>query len=69
MNNLTPAPVLLAFQPAPAGHPRLRTAHNPLGIRLIGPVAGIAAGLDFVLFRGYRLPGTVSRETVTRVKS
>jgi GPH family glycoside/pentoside/hexuronide:cation symporter len=40
------------------------TAGNPLGIRLVGPVAGVAAALAFILFRGYRLPDSVSEETV-----
>ena len=40
------------------------TADNPLGIRLVGPVAGVAAALAFVLFRGYRLPDSVSIDTV-----
>jgi GPH family glycoside/pentoside/hexuronide:cation symporter len=44
------------------------TADNPLGIRLVGPVAGIAAALGFILFRGYRLPDSVSAETVSWAK-
>ena len=40
------------------------TARDPLGIRLVGPVAGIVAFFGFWLFRGYRLPSTVNRETV-----
>lgn len=40
------------------------TAANPLGIRLIGPVAGAAAFIGFFIFRGYRLPDTVTAETV-----
>jgi GPH family glycoside/pentoside/hexuronide:cation symporter len=44
------------------------TADNPLGIRLVGPVAGIAAALGFLLFRGYRLPDSVSSETVQWAK-
>ena len=40
------------------------TTQNPLGIRLVGPVAGIIAFFGFWLFRGYRLPNTVTRETV-----
>ena len=39
------------------------TASNPLGIRLVGPVAGIAAFIGYVLFKGYRLPDTVSAES------
>jgi GPH family glycoside/pentoside/hexuronide:cation symporter len=41
-----------------------RTADDPLGIRMMGPVAGIIAFFGFWLFRGYRLPSTVTRETV-----
>ncbi len=40
------------------------TAANPLGIRLIGPVAGAAAFIGFFIFRGYRLPDEVTAETV-----
>ena len=40
------------------------TAEDPLGIRLVGPVAGVIAFFGFWLFRGYRLPSTVNRETV-----
>ena len=40
------------------------TADNPLGIRLVGPVAGAIAFVGFWLFRGYRLPSTVTRESV-----
>jgi Na+/melibiose symporter-like transporter len=40
------------------------TADNPLGIRLVGPVAGAIALLGFVLFRNYRLPDVVNAETV-----
>jgi GPH family glycoside/pentoside/hexuronide:cation symporter len=40
------------------------TAANPLGIRLIGPVAGAFAFIGFFIFRGYRLPDTVTAETV-----
>lgn len=40
------------------------TAGNPLGIRLVGPVAGGLAFLGFWLFRGYRLPSTVTRQSV-----
>ena len=41
-----------------------RTAEDPLGIRMVGPVAGLLAFLGFWLFRGYRLPNTVTAETV-----
>lgn len=40
------------------------TADNPLGIRLIGPVAGLSALLGFLAFRGYTLPDTVTADTV-----
>jgi GPH family glycoside/pentoside/hexuronide:cation symporter len=41
-----------------------RTAEDPLGIRMVGPVAGVFAFCGFWLFRGYRLPSTVTTETV-----
>ena len=40
------------------------TAKDPLGIRLVGPVAGAIAFCGFWLFRGYRLPSTVTAESV-----
>ena len=40
------------------------TTEDPLGIRLVGPVAGVIAFFGFWLFRGYRLPSTITRETV-----
>ena len=40
------------------------TTEDPLGIRLVGPVAGVAAFFGFWLFRGYRLPSTVTLESV-----
>jgi GPH family glycoside/pentoside/hexuronide:cation symporter len=40
------------------------TAGDPLGIRLVGPVAGAAAFLGFVFFRWYRLPDEVTTESV-----
>jgi GPH family glycoside/pentoside/hexuronide:cation symporter len=40
------------------------TADNPLGIRLIGPVAGIASAVAYWSFRNYRLPDEVTRATV-----
>jgi hypothetical protein len=40
------------------------TAENPLGIRMVGPVAGVMAFIGFRLFRGYKLPSTVNAETV-----
>lgn len=41
------------------------TAANPLGIRLVGPVAGVFAIVAFWLFRGYTLPDTVTADTVS----
>ena len=41
------------------------TSSNPLGLRMVGPVAGALAFLGFWLFRGYRLPDTITAETVT----
>ena len=40
------------------------TTEAPWGIRLVGPVAGVAAFFGFWLFRGYRLPSIVTREAV-----
>jgi GPH family glycoside/pentoside/hexuronide:cation symporter len=40
------------------------TADNPLGIRLVGPVAGLSVLLAFFAFRRYSLPDTVTAETV-----
>ena len=40
------------------------TAANPLGLRLVGPVAGAIAFLGYWVFRGYRLPSTVTPETI-----
>ena len=41
------------------------TAADPLGLRLVGPVAGATAFIGFIIFiRGYRLPDTVTAETV-----
>ena len=40
------------------------TSDDPLGIRMVGPVAGVFAFCGFWLFRGYRLPSTVTTETV-----
>ena len=40
------------------------TTEDPLGIRMVGPVAGVIAFMGYWLFRGYRLPDTVNRETV-----
>lgn len=40
------------------------TTKDPLGIRLVGLLAGVIAFFGYWLFRGYRLPSTVTRETV-----
>ena len=40
------------------------TGDNPLSIRLVGPVAGVIAFFGFWTFRGYRLPSTVTRQSV-----
>jgi len=40
------------------------TVDNPLGIRLMGPVAGVASLVGFLFFRGYRLPDSVTAESV-----
>lgn len=40
------------------------SAENPLGIRLVGPVAGLACLLGLVTFRAYRLPDQVTPEAV-----
>ena len=40
------------------------TTANPIGIRLVGPVAGVATLLGYLLFRGYWLPDMVTEETV-----
>jgi GPH family glycoside/pentoside/hexuronide:cation symporter len=40
------------------------TSEDPLGIRLIGPVAGLSIFLGYLAFRGYRLPDDVTEESV-----
>ena len=40
------------------------TADDPLGIRLLGPVAGAIALGGYFVFKGYRLPSTVTPESV-----
>lgn len=42
------------------------TADDPLGIRLVGPVAGALALAGYVVFRRYWLPDRVTAETVAR---
>jgi len=40
------------------------TVDNPLGTRLMGPVAGVASMVGFLFFRGYRLLDSVTAEGV-----
>jgi len=40
------------------------SADNPLGIRLVGPVAGLCSLIGYVTFRAYRLPDEVTAESV-----
>jgi GPH family glycoside/pentoside/hexuronide:cation symporter len=40
------------------------TAENPLGIRMAGPVAAVAALLGYLFFRGYRLPDHVTADSL-----
>ena len=40
------------------------SADNPLGIRLAGPVAGLLALSGYAVWRRYRLPDNINRETV-----
>ncbi len=40
------------------------TPENPLGIRLVGPVGGLACLAGLIGFRGYRLPDQVTPDTV-----
>jgi GPH family glycoside/pentoside/hexuronide:cation symporter len=40
------------------------TAENPLGIRLVGVVAGLASFLGWLTFRTYWLPDQVTPETM-----
>ena len=42
------------------------TADNPLGIRLVGPMAGLLCLAAYLCFRGYRLPDQVTADTVKR---
>jgi Na+/melibiose symporter-like transporter len=56
-------PVILALLLTLGG-----TADNPLGIRLVGPVAGVSVLLAFLTFRRYSLPDTVTAETVPRAR-
>jgi GPH family glycoside/pentoside/hexuronide:cation symporter len=40
------------------------TPENPLGIRLVGPVAGLSIFIGWLIFRRYTLPDTVTPESV-----
>ena len=40
------------------------TADNPLGIRLVGPVAGVLAFVGYLVFRRYWLPDVVTEESI-----
>ncbi|MFN8556755.1 MAG: hypothetical protein U0531_05195 [Dehalococcoidia bacterium] len=50
---------ILAVLPTLGGTPE-----DPAGIRLVGPVAGLMILAGFLVFRGYRLPDSVSPDTV-----
>lgn len=39
------------------------TTDNPIGIRLVGPVAGASTFIGYIVFRRYRLPDHVTAET------
>ena len=41
-----------------------RTAEDPLGIRLVGPAAGLFVFVGFLIFRSYRLPDAVRAPVV-----
>jgi glycoside/pentoside/hexuronide:cation symporter, GPH family len=43
------------------------TADDPLGIRLAGPVAGVCILAGALIFRGYRLPDTITPESVAHL--
>lgn len=40
------------------------TSEDPLGIRLVGPVAGLSILVAYIVFRGYTLPDSVRPDTV-----
>jgi len=40
------------------------TTENPIGIRLVGPVAGLSTLIGYLAFRGYWLPDEVTEESV-----
>jgi Na+/melibiose symporter-like transporter len=41
------------------------TAENPLGIRLVGPIVGASILIGYLIFRSYRLPDVVTRDTAS----
>lgn len=45
------------------------TQDDPLGIRLVGPVAGVIAAFGFLVFRHYRLSDKVTAETVRALEA
>ena len=53
------APLLLAILLAVGS-----SVDNPLGIRLVGPVAGAATLVGYLVFRRYWLPDSVNAESV-----
>jgi GPH family glycoside/pentoside/hexuronide:cation symporter len=53
------APLLLAVLLAIGS-----TTENPVGIRLVGPVAGLSTFIGYLAFRGYWLPDEVTAESV-----
>ena len=40
------------------------TAEDPLGIRLVGPVAGASMAVGYLIFRRYTLPDAVRPDTI-----
>ncbi len=45
------------------------TADDPLGIRLVGPVAGVLALAGYIVFRRFWLPDNVTEESVAEARS
>ncbi|MBI5949440.1 MAG: MFS transporter [Chloroflexi bacterium] len=44
------------------------TTENPIGIRLVGPVAGLSTLIGYLAFRGFWLPDSVNEESVRAVR-
>ncbi len=42
------------------------SAENPLGVRLVGPVAGLCCLIGYITFRGYKLPDEVTEESASQ---